>query len=207
MWKPTNIPMIVKAVQNPPSDRHVGPRRWGAWSIFWEGRGWGPGLFILESRELRGWENQRLFSAVPRDRTRDSEHKLKHFKFHLHYLTHEGNPTLVRRVVESPSVGMGRTHLAMVPAQRVQLAWLGLDDLQRALPSPANVWRALAVPPKTLPAPCPPPTRPGHPAVLRSLTWIRLLGSIYSRDITKTIRNCNSKFLSTSALIGIHIPS
>lgn len=34
-----------------------------------------------------------LSSAEGQDKRR---HKLKRFKFHLHYLTHEGNPTLVQ---------------------------------------------------------------------------------------------------------------
>lgn len=140
MWKPTNIPTIVKAVQNPPTDRHVGPRRWGAWSIFWAGRGWGPGLFILESRELRGWENQRLFSAVPRDRTRDSEHKLKHFKFHLHYLTHEGNPTLVQAGQAGCGVsirgdGQDPSGHGPSPAGPAGMAWLRWSSEGPAKPS------------------------------------------------------------------------
>ena len=41
-------------------------------------------------------DGARLLSVVPTDRTRGNGRQLKHIKFHLNYLNHEGSQTLAQ---------------------------------------------------------------------------------------------------------------
>jgi len=90
------------------------------------------GLFILETRRLRGnlinackylkGESQgngdRLFSLVPSNRTKGNGYKLKHNKIHknrkkisFNVRVTENWNLLTREVVESPFLGIFKTHL------------------------------------------------------------------------------------------------
>lgn len=110
--------------------------------------------------------NERLLSAVPRDRTRGSGHQLKHIKFPLNYLIHEDSQALAQVAWGGCGVSVrSQTQLGTVPA-----------------PAPALIpWsqglrlKAGTALPKTHLSPLPPP--PEHLTVFRTLTYIRFLGS------------------------------
>ncbi|GAB0181035.1 translation initiation factor IF-2-like [Grus japonensis] len=122
------------------------------------------GLVSLEKRSLRGdlintyqylkggchEEGARLFSVVPSDRTRGNGHQVEHRKFHLSMRKNffplrvtEPWDRLPREVVESPSPERFQTRLDAILCNLlwVILLWqgVGLDDLQRSLPTPTNL--------------------------------------------------------------------
>ncbi|GAB0178423.1 hypothetical protein GRJ2_000307600 [Grus japonensis] len=86
------------------------------------------GLFILEKRGLRAdlinvykylkggckGDGARLFLLVPSDRTRGNRHKLKHRRCCLKIRVTKRWHRLLRKVVESPSLEVFKSHLDMV---------------------------------------------------------------------------------------------
>ena len=119
------------------------------------------GLFSLEKRRLRGdlrnaskylqggcqEDRAQLCSVVPSDRTRGNRHKVRPRKFQLNPRKNffplrvtEPWPTLPRQAVESPSLEIFQTRLDAVLCSLLWVTLLGqgvgLDDPQRALPTP-----------------------------------------------------------------------
>ena len=127
-----------------------------------EGRLGELGLLSLEERRLRGdlinmykyhkggcqEAEDRLLLVVPSYRTRGNGHKLRHRKFQVdmrgHFVTvrvTEHRNWLPREAVESPSLEIFKTHLDAILHNVLWVTLLcrgvGLDDLQRSLPTSA----------------------------------------------------------------------
>jgi len=83
-------------------------------------------------------DGARLYSVVPRERTRSNGHRLKHRRFPLNIRKHlfivrvtEHWHRLPREAVESPALEIPKSHLAMALLEQ----GVGPDELQRSLPT------------------------------------------------------------------------